>query len=357
MGSRDYGDARNPALARCVGCHAVPARGAPARPGRTARTSSRLQRWRSEAGPSWTARLVFDRIAVPFCRALGFEVLPVGGDGRSCRGLLHLDGAPAAVIIAFPFGQEPGVLWRESVPPASARGCAGATASAGRSAACSTPREPIPGASSSSTSPRWRTQRRSIVALNRPRRTPFARRSRRPPLNGTAPRSVTRCSGRAGSADPSDRCVRRGGTKDDVPVPSCRPRCWTNRSSSFIASSSCSSPKHAGSCLSGIRSSATATPSNRFAGVETLPRPRGLWEALQAIARLAHGGCRAGTLRVPPFNGRLFSPVHAPLAETAPLDDGAVREALLALTTRRTPDGRERIAYARSRRRASRRRL
>ena len=51
-------------------------------------------------------------------------------------------------------------------------------------------------------------------------------------------------------------------------------------------------------------------------------------------------------LRVPPFNGRLFSPVHAPLAETVPLDEAAVRNALLALTTRATAGGRERIAYA-----------
>jgi hypothetical protein len=49
---------------------------------------------------------------------------------------------------------------------------------------------------------------------------------------------------------------------------------------------------------------------------------------------------------VPPFNGRLFSPSHAPLADVLPLDDAAVREALLALTTRRTNGGRARIAYA-----------
>ena len=49
---------------------------------------------------------------------------------------------------------------------------------------------------------------------------------------------------------------------------------------------------------------------------------------------------------MPPFNGRLFSPVHAPLAESAALDDGAVREALLALTTRAGRGGRQRIAYA-----------
>jgi hypothetical protein len=79
--------------------------------------------------------------------------------------------------------------------------------------------------------------------------------------------------------------------------------------------------------------------------VEMLPRPVGVWETLQAIARLAHRGCRIGSLRVPPFNGRLFSPAHAPLADSVPLDDGVVRQALLALTTRRGRGGFERIAY------------
>lgn len=80
--------------------------------------------------------------------------------------------------------------------------------------------------------------------------------------------------------------------------------------------------------------------------VERLARPHGVWEALQAIARLAHRGCRAGTLRVTAFNGRLFSPAHAPLADSLPLDDAEVRRALLALTTRPGRDRRERIAYA-----------
>ena len=79
---------------------------------------------------------------------------------------------------------------------------------------------------------------------------------------------------------------------------------------------------------------------------ERQERPSGLWESLQAIARLAHRGCRAGTLRVTPFNGRLFSPVHAPLADSVVLDDAVVRRAMLALTTRPSPGGRQRIAYA-----------
>ncbi len=79
--------------------------------------------------------------------------------------------------------------------------------------------------------------------------------------------------------------------------------------------------------------------------IETYPRPRGLWETIQAISRLAHRGCRIGTLRVTPFNGRLFSPAESPIADRAPLDDGAVRQALLALTTRPSRAGRQRIAY------------
>jgi len=78
----------------------------------------------------------------------------------------------------------------------------------------------------------------------------------------------------------------------------------------------------------------------------TAPAP-GLWDALRAIARLAHSGCRAGDLRVTPFNGRLFAPARTPLAERSDLDDNAARRAVVALSTRPAVDreGRERIAY------------
>ncbi|OFV91761.1 MAG: hypothetical protein A3G76_14305 [Acidobacteria bacterium RIFCSPLOWO2_12_FULL_65_11] len=73
----------------------------------------------------------------------------------------------------------------------------------------------------------------------------------------------------------------------------------------------------------------------------------GLWDALRAMARLAHAGCRAGDLRVTPFNGRLFAPARTPLAERRDLDDGAAQRAILALSTRPSTDraGREPIAY------------
>jgi len=72
---------------------------------------------------------------------------------------------------------------------------------------------------------------------------------------------------------------------------------------------------------------------------------RGLWESLQAVARLAHAGCRAGTLTVTPFNGRLFAPSRAPLADASRLDDGLVARAMLSLTTHRARGRRDRISF------------
>jgi hypothetical protein len=73
----------------------------------------------------------------------------------------------------------------------------------------------------------------------------------------------------------------------------------------------------------------------------------GLWDAVRAASRLAHAGCRLGTLRVTPFNGRLFAPARTPLAERQDLDDRAARDAVLALATRTAPDGGRRdIDYA-----------
>jgi hypothetical protein len=74
-------------------------------------------------------------------------------------------------------------------------------------------------------------------------------------------------------------------------------------------------------------------------------RERGLWEALQAVSRLAHAGCHAGSLVVEPVNGRLFAPGHAPLAEHGRIDDGLVARALAALTTRVVGGRREHVSF------------
>ena len=72
---------------------------------------------------------------------------------------------------------------------------------------------------------------------------------------------------------------------------------------------------------------------------------RGIWETLQAIARLAHRGCHAGTLVVPAFNGRFFSPARAPIAESCAVDAERARHALLALSTASIRGSRKRIDY------------
>ena len=76
-------------------------------------------------------------------------------------------------------------------------------------------------------------------------------------------------------------------------------------------------------------------------------RSQGLWDAVRAVSRLAHAGCRAGDLKVTAFNGRLFDTRRAPLVERRNLDDEAALRMVLALTTRPAPgrDARERIAY------------
>ncbi|HEX6163811.1 MAG TPA: N-6 DNA methylase [Vicinamibacterales bacterium] len=70
-----------------------------------------------------------------------------------------------------------------------------------------------------------------------------------------------------------------------------------------------------------------------------------LWKSFQAISRLAHAGCRAGDLDVTAFNGRLFSPRHAPLVEQRKVSDAVMREVLQALATEQTAQGRRRISY------------
>ena len=72
---------------------------------------------------------------------------------------------------------------------------------------------------------------------------------------------------------------------------------------------------------------------------------RGAWSALQAISRLAHSGCTAGELTVTPFNGRLFSPAHAPAFDRRRLEDGVMAEAMLAVSTTTSRTGRARIRY------------
>ncbi len=311
----------------------------------------RLADWheqvRIEGGPVWPARVVFDRVAVPFCRLLGFEVIPAGGEARWCRALLHREGNVAATMSAFAWGQDPGTTWRESVRGGIAAGSRWCYCFAG-------PTLRVYDAQ--------RTHSRRFAEFD------LAILSSHPAAFGLAwslladPLALDEAVRRSERHRASVRDALQLGVQDALGhltrafAAAYRPSAAARRSRAvdlldeslvviyrvlfllFAEARGLVPSWHPvfrdGYTIESLRPS-----------VETQPRPRGVWEALQAIARLAHRGCRAGSLRVPPFNGRLFSPSDAPLADSIPLDDGAVRHALMALTTRPTAHGRQRIAY------------
>jgi hypothetical protein len=72
---------------------------------------------------------------------------------------------------------------------------------------------------------------------------------------------------------------------------------------------------------------------------------RGIWQAVLAISRLAHAGCSAGELKVTPFNGRLFAPVHSAAFDRTRIDDRVMGGAIMAVGTTASRSGRARISY------------
>ena len=76
-------------------------------------------------------------------------------------------------------------------------------------------------------------------------------------------------------------------------------------------------------------------------------RYRGIWDAVLAISRLAHAGCRAGELTITAFNGRLFSPAHSSAFDQQRISDEIMGRAVLAVgATSTAGGGRTRISYA-----------
>jgi hypothetical protein len=296
-----------------------------------------------DAGPVWSPRTVFDRIAIPFCRAFGLHVVPAGGDERVCRGLLQ--DQTTAMVAAFAWGREADTTWRESVRGGIAAGVRWCYSFAGPVVRIYDAR---------------RTYSRRFVEFD------VALLCQDPSTFEVAWTLLSQPSALDGAVTLSER--HRSGVRDSLQL---GVHDALRHLTSAFASASRRQPRgRSGTTLLDeslvvvyrilfllfaearglvpgwhpiFRESYTIEALRP--PVETRPRPRGVWESLQAIARLAHRGCRAGTLRVPPFNGRLFSPTDAPLADSVPLDDGAVRQALLAITTRRSKTGRERIAY------------
>lgn len=303
------------------------------------------RRVRDEAGPTWPARLVFDRIATPVCAAFGYDIVPAGGSPRLVRAVLRRDGSTDAAMTAFAWGQDGGTTWRESVRAGLDAGVRWCYCFAG-------PWLRVYDAER--THSRWFAEFDLEALIERP--DTFA--TAWAVLTGAAALDVAVARSEQHRADVRDSL--QAGVHGAL----------THLTRAFAASTP--RARSADGALDLLDESLVVVYRILFllfaeargmvpswhpvfresytlealrGPVERLPRPRGLWAALQAISRLAHRGCAAGTLRVPAYNGRLFSPAGAPLADTVRLDDAAVRDALLALTTRPTRSGRERIAY------------
>ncbi len=323
----------------------------------TAGAQRRLRAWHDvvarEMGPASSARAVFDRIAVPLCSALGFRIAATVGPshtGRLFHAILEADGRPAAALLATEWGRDPSAAWRDGVRHGIGNGLRWCYCVSG-----------------------------PALRIFDARRT-YSRRFAQFDLGSTV-------------ADASSFAVFWGllhaGAFAGPPALD-RAVVLSERHRAEVRDSLQHGVHDALTCL--VRAFAVArrrrgvgqleqlldeslvvvyrvlfllfaearglvpkwhptfrdsyTIESLRGSIESHARPPGLWQSLQAIARLAHRGCRAGSLRVPPFNGRLFSPAYAPLAESLELDDGAVRQAMVALTTRVQGGERRRIAYA-----------
>jgi hypothetical protein len=324
---------------------------------RLAPVRRRLRAWHTailrEMGPASGARVVYDRVAVPLASELGFRIMPAGSErGDVLRAILHARDAPVAAVVVTGWGREPGRAWRDGVRLGIGSNLRWCLCMNGR-----------------------------VLRVLDARRT-YSRRFVEFDLDATIQNAesfavfwrLLSAAAFESAPDPLlDRAVtiseqhrsevraslQRGVHEALERLVAAFARARGRRSVASAAALFDESLIVVYRVLFLLFAEARGlvpkwhpiyqnsyTIESLRAPIELDPRPRGLWETIQAISRLAHRGCRAGTLRVVPFNGRLFSPAHAPLAESAALDDGAVREILLALTTRREPAGRRRISYS-----------
>ena len=306
-----------------------------------------------ELGPTSAARHVYDRIALPLATTLGLRVLPVATPPASVsiHGLWHKDDATVAALVVTSWGRDPSSAWRDAVRTAIAHGLKWAIVITGPF---------IRVFDATHTYSRRFIQFDLEIAAHDPSALEvicsllgaqgFGERVTaldRAVTLSEQHRVAVRSSLQAGVHDAVTSLLRAFAAAQ-------RRRRRASLDSLFdeslvviyrilfllFAEARGLVPKWHPIYRDSYTIESLREPTERLA------RPPGLWESIQAIARLAHRGCRAGSLRVPPFNGRLFSPMHAPLADSVVLDDAAVREAILSLTTVQHGAVRRRIAYA-----------
>jgi hypothetical protein len=313
------------------------------------------------AGPALSARAVYDRIGAPLMAQLGYHVLAIGATASAYRGVLAVHGSPVAALLVTPWGQDLSRAWREAVVHGIGHGVRWCFCLSGSAVRIADSR---------------RTYSRRHVEFELQRTLDDERMFAifwgllRADAMRAAGHDLIPLLDRAVALSERHQLVVRDSLQHGVHealthlgrafsiASRSRRRSRTNASTPDPGAAFDESLVVIYRVLFLLFAEARGlvpqwhpvyresyTIESLRGPVERLPRPRGLWESLQAIARLAHKGCRTDSLSVPPFNGRLFSPAHAPLADELALDDAVVRHAMLALTTRRSTEGRERIAY------------
>jgi hypothetical protein len=306
---------------------------------------------RARLGPTATARTVFDTVAEPLLRALGFDISVVQSGSQTVGALLTTSARPVAALIAAPWVVPLGSLWRQAVRCGLAHQvrwtiCVNGSAIGAFDVERAYAR-------------RW-VEFEMEVALE-------IERSLGVLCTLLGARALSRGGDRAvleRVLDHSERhraAVRgslRSGVHDAVLqlVSAFRAAVARSHTDSQLLDESLVVVYRLLFLLFAEARNLVPTwhPIYRDSyTIDTIVRslddgrsPTGVWEAFQALSRLAHRGCRAGPMRVPPFNGRLFSPAGAPLAARASLSDAVVRRAVLSLTSRASAEGRRSISYA-----------
>ncbi|MCA1562987.1 MAG: N-6 DNA methylase, partial [Acidobacteria bacterium] len=319
----------------------------------------RIAAWHSrvllELGPASGPRAVFDRLAAPLARQLGFTVVPTGihARGTFLHAALEVPSGPAASLLVTGWGHDAASVWREAVRAGIGLGLRWCLCVTGPSLRVFDTQRTYSRrlvafdlaatfADEASFTVLWGTLRSGAFGADRPDRATalehaIALSERHRTDVGTSLRDGV-CKALTYLVSAFIAAARRAPRVDAQHMDEPLIVVYRVLFLLFAEARGLVPVWHPtfrdGYSMEALRERAAIAPT-----------PGGLWEGLQAITRLAHRGCQAGTLKVPPFNGRLFSPAHAPLADSVRLGDSAVREALLALTTRAGRAGPERIAY------------
>lgn len=317
---------------------------------------ARMRAWhvplRAQIGPAASARTCFDRLGAPLFAQLGYRVLPAPGAEGTFRALLLAAGHPAAALVVTAWGQDASRAWRDAVRLGIGHDLSWCFCLTGPSLRVIDTRRTYSRRFVEFSLDRTIDDQRAFslfwgllraAAMNTKGMRSAALLDRAIELSEEH-RTLLRASLQHGVHGALEHLVkafvRSGARRIDASQAFDESLIVVYRLLFLLfAEARGMVPQWHPIFKDGYTIEAVRAP------VEHLPRPRGLWETLQAITRLAHHGCHIGSLRVTAFNGRLFSPTHSPLSDITALDDGEVREAVLALTTRPVRQGRTSIAY------------